>query len=562
MPFSTRLLVAPVLVAGGVWLSPKAPLRTLVADLISAIQGGSRAQLATAAPGAARLIASARGSCEASGPSLEALGAGEGGEWPEPAPEELASLDPAALGVVPAAATARLDALGRPSAEVAPAPHTLDPDRALAALGRETFVYAEPTFRAKRLGYLRAGALVHRGAKPVGHAGCADGWYAVEPEGYVCVGKLATLDLAHPIVVASRRRPDRTAPLPYEYGMSRFPTPPFYTKLPSAAEQRSVEMGLDKHLRAGAGKSWQEATLGPVPELLAEGKTSFTWGGGRHSPRSVYTGRALPKSGFAMLGLFENEGRSFGLSVDLDVMPLDRMQRVAPSEFRGVHLNEEVTLPVVFVRSRFAHLYDGDPRTGLKRGAPLGYRQVVPITGKSVRVGGAAYLETTGGGYLRDEHLTRINPMRNRPGWATPGRTWIDVSILAQTLVAYEGTTPVYATLVSTGADGLGDPKKTHSTIRGQFLIHTKHVTATMSGNEVGDEFDLRDVPYVQYFMEGYALHAAYWHESFGRPRSHGCINLSPIDAGWLFGWTDPPVPERWHGAMSLRQGTLVHIRP
>jgi lipoprotein-anchoring transpeptidase ErfK/SrfK len=172
------------------------------------------------------------------------------------------------------------------------------------------------------------------------------------------------------------------------------------------------------------------------------------------------------------------------------------------------------------------------------------------------------YLEVKGGGWLRDESLTRVNPMKKTPGWATPGRSWLDISILKQTLIAYEGTTPVYATLVSTGADGLGDPKDTHSTVRGQFLIHTKHVTATMSGDELGDEFDLRDVPYVQYFREGYALHAAYWHDSFGKPRSHGCINLSPADARWLFHWSDPPVPPAWHGAMTLRNGTLVYVHP
>ena len=93
-------------------------------------------------------------------------------------------------------------------------------------------------------------------------------------------------------------------------------------------------------------------------------------------------------------------------------------------------------------------------------------------------------------------------------------------------------------------------------------MVHTKHLTASMSGDELGDEFDLRDVPYVQYFTEGYALHAAYWHDSFGRPRSHGCINLSPLDARWLFHWTDPPLPEGWHGAFSLREGTLIHIHP
>ena len=152
--------------------------------------------------------------------------------------------------------------------------------------------------------------------------------------------------------------------------------------------------------------------------------------------------------------------------------------------------------------------------------------------------------------------------MKNVPGWANQGRKWIDISILRQSLVAYEGTRPVYATLVSTGADGLGDPKKTHSTVQGAFLVHTKHVSATMDGDEVGDEFDLRDVPYVQYFHEGYALHAAYWHDEFGTPRSHGCVNLAPQDAAWLFGWSTPEVPEGWHGYLEIHGGTIVYTHP
>jgi lipoprotein-anchoring transpeptidase ErfK/SrfK len=120
----------------------------------------------------------------------------------------------------------------------------------------------------------------------------------------------------------------------------------------------------------------------------------------------------------------------------------------------------------------------------------------------------------------------------------------------------------VYVTLVSTGADGLGDPEKTHSTKLGVFLIHTKHVTVTMDNDAAGDEFDLRDVPFVQYFTQGYALHGAYWHDEFGTPRSHGCVNLAPTDAAWLFGFTTPDVPEGWHAALSLDHGTLVHTHP
>jgi len=203
-----------------------------------------------------------------------------------------------------------------------------------------------------------------------------------------------------------------------------------------------------------------------------------------------------------------------------------------------------------------------DDRGGLARGEALGYREAVPLSGNARRTGGAVFLEAKDGSLIREDQVVRVDRFRNAPAWATSGRKWIDVSILKQSLVAYEGTRPVYVTLVSTGADGLGDPKKTHSTIQGAFLIHTKHLTVTMDDDTAGDEFDLRDVPFVQYFTEGYALHGAYWHDDFGKPRSHGCVNLAPLDAAWLFNWTDPDVPAAWHAALSLKKGTLVYIHP
>ncbi len=75
--------------------------------------------------------------------------------------------------------------------------------------------------------------------------------------------------------------------------------------------------------------------------------------------------------------------------------------------------------------------------------------------------------------------------------------------------------------------------------------------------------FQLRDVPYIQYFESGYALHAAYWHDVFGTPRSHGCVNLAPVDAHRIFFWTDPPLPAGWHGVNAgedAGEGSLVVI--
>ena len=438
----------------------------------------------------------------------------------------------------------------------------IDPERAVAVIAHSLPVYEQPSYGSHKLGFLRIGAVLPRSAEPVGFEKCEGGWYRIEPEGYVCVGRAATLDLEHPLVTASRQRPDRSAPLPYVYAMARKPTPPFYVKIPTLDEQKQHEEELHWHLPRADREVWSFVNFEPIPDLLRDGRRSPTVRRFNYTKPVVALGRAEGKSGFAMVRFFEASGRQWGLNAELEVLPLDRLKPVEPSAFQGIELDDEVTLPVVFVHTRHAHLYSGTPTRGLSPVRRLQFREALPITGRVARLSGSKYYETRDGYWVKDERLIRVDRFRNEPGWAKPGRTWIDVSILKQSLVAYEGTKPVYVTLVSTGIDGIGDPEKTHSTIQGQFLTHTKHVTITMSGDEVGDEFDLRDVPYVQYFEGGYALHAAYWHDSFGQPRSHGCINLSPLDARWLFDWTDPQVPAGWHGALSLNNGTLVHIHP
>jgi lipoprotein-anchoring transpeptidase ErfK/SrfK len=83
-----------------------------------------------------------------------------------------------------------------------------------------------------------------------------------------------------------------------------------------------------------------------------------------------------------------------------------------------------------------------------------------------------------------------------------------------------------------------------------------------MSSDVTGEEFELQDIPYVQYFEGGYALHAAYWHDDFGKPRSHGCINLAPEDARRLFFWTEPKLPPGWHSVLRPLTGTILFVHP
>lgn len=108
---------------------------------------------------------------------------------------------------------------------------------------------------------------------------------------------------------------------------------------------------------------------------------------------------------------------------------------------------------------------------------------------------------------------------------STEGK-WIDVNLTTQTVTAYEGETPVYSTLASTGMWGT-------PTVEGTYYIYAKYVSAPMSG----PGYYLPNVPHIMYFFKGYGLHGAYWHNNFGTPMSHGCVNLSLPDAEWFYNW-------------------------
>ena len=85
-----------------------------------------------------------------------------------------------------------------------------------------------------------------------------------------------------------------------------------------------------------------------------------------------------------------------------------------------------------------------------------------------------------------------------------------------------------------------------------------------MDGDTAFDgPYSVEDVPYVMYFQLAYALHSAFWHNAFGRPRSHGCINMAPLDARWLFNGISPELPVDWHVAYPTEgaEGTRLYIR-
>jgi hypothetical protein len=417
---------------------------------------------------------------------------------------------------------------------------------------------------------------------------------------------------------------------------------PLYTRLPTAAQQYKAEMDLDKHL------AWykenkaevQTITLGaddvaidtqglPLPgKRLGElgnrkNSTELSYGelfGAasdddpppfwlRDDQRLVpnisdfavpeyatFADRARRHTGLAFVGSFKASpdalGRRFAITTDLRLAPTSKVKPDSGSAFHGLVPGKDIALPFAFVSRRGAQLYQLQGETA----SPVGeaeYRSAHPLSGKQRLVGNAKYYQLGDGRWVDSEQTALVLQPAEFPKVAKAGQKWVEIDLSEQVLVAWEGTRPVFATLVTTGRPAIGDPETTTATPRGTFRVMSKHLTITMDSDEgrtrkvveekglkPGDPgyvptkgdgvygvskrrgeglFKLRDVPYVQYFEKNYAIHGAYWHDVYGVPRSHGCINLSPVDARFLFAWTDPPVPEGWHG-INVEEGTAVII--
>jgi hypothetical protein len=454
------------------------------------------------------------------------------------------------------------------------------------AKAARTWIYEKPSESSPKLGYLRAGAA----ALVTGEAGtsgaCPGGFRAIAPRGFVCVGAAATLDARDKVVVALAMRPAWGRKLPYIYGTVRKPGP-VYDRLPTAAELATNEPGIEDRMErwlgatgeVGAGYAqyvwlgrngdppdaaaeWKERRTDPLPEFLAAGTPLPNLHQKPRESDQLVIARMRTKVGYSFTQTFLWNGRRYGVTPELEVLPTDRLRPIQGSDFHGVEIGKGVALPFALVRQPGTR-YVVYERSGNKllQGEEAPYREAVPLTGRQQFFQGVLHFETKDGKWLSDRDASRLDAAKRMPGWGTKGERWFDVNITKQSLIAYEGTKPVYATLISSGEAGLGDSKETTATPRGIFRIHAKHVATTMASDEVGEEFELRDVPYVQYFDDaGHAIHGAYWHDRFGVPKSHGCINLAPEDARRLFYFTTPNVPDAWHGTQDGLHGTVVFI--
>jgi len=111
------------------------------------------------------------------------------------------------------------------------------------------------------------------------------------------------------------------------------------------------------------------------------------------------------------------------------------------------------------------------------------------------------------------------------PDEITGGSTfWIEIDLTNQMLYAYRGNQLISGFLVSTGTSN-------HKTVTGTYKIYSKYPAINM----IGPGYHLEDVPYSMFFYKGYAIHGTFWHNNFGRPMSHGCVNMDTNEAAWVY---------------------------
>ena len=458
-------------------------------------------------------------------------------------------------------------------AEPAEEPRPSGPPKRIFAKRFVVNVRTRPDGEAPRIGYLRGGAVLRATtAEPVGDVGCRRGWYELTTGGFVCNGRdvIAFDGERLPEVRATQADPE--AKLPYEYGYSRRNNVPVYRRLPTDEEAAEYEgyripgreppPSASPAAGADGGALAPAADAGTAPDAGPPTLEGLMAGPAEDGEETVLIRRMLKGFYVSIDRDFRTGRRRYRRTQQNEYIPYDLLGMARGSDFAGVELRDDARLPA-WITSRRTRAYARRDDGRVRPSEPPGYHHVF-------RVAGQETIRDTEYVVADDALLYRVRDVRQlapapRPDEVGEDEKWIDVDLATQTLVAYEGDTPVFATLVSTGRIRReGVPDLDHRTPTGTFRISAKHLATTMDGDNAFDgPYSIQDVPYVMYYELAYALHMAFWHDAFGRPKSHGCVNLSPHDARWIYGWSEPSVPEGWHGAYATEDspGTLIRIR-
>ena len=367
-------------------------------------------------------------------------------------------------------------------------------------------VRLEPAAEAKRLGTVAQDTRVGYRSARLG-PGCDRRWIEIEPRGWVCESNLE----------ATGKQTIGVELPKLELGEL---VPGAYGKLAKQAKIITWKQGKVVGERTLAGA----ATVRRYSEAIIRGAPHWHIGQDQYVLSRLVTPHEPTTWTGVRLG--DDTGRSLPIGFAVAAKgPLARVQ---------VWSDPAGSAPARFIERRTpVDLLE----TAEEGGVPIAYR-----------IGEGAWLKAAD---------VRVVEAAAPPPAMNPGERWFDIDLDRQSLVAYEGTVPVYATLVSSGT------KKT-PTETGIFRVWVKFAETDMSGQMADEEaYSVATVPWTQYYAKDLALHTTYWHDKLGSARSHGCVNLAPADARFLYFWSEPSVPPGWsmaHGVVE-RPGSIVRVR-
>ncbi len=336
--------------------------------------------------------------------------------------------------------------------------------------------------------------------------GCSKSWYALADGGYVCTGDGFTVasdpkPLSDPLRITP---PDVEHALPYRYAKVRTPAP-LYWRVPTEDELTRGATGPIREQATGAHFVAMDQTLTVGAQTL------------HRTVRGFY---------------IRDE--------DIEKRPMPAMH--------GQPLSGPPSLPLAFVHVDEASLLD--PDNGDAKGTAAKFARFAV---ERVHERDGAMQVVARDGFAVAAEQVRVARAIERPAEVGTTDKWIHIDLDQQLLVAYEGDTPVFTTLVSSGKEGFTPP-------RGLFRVHKKYTTVTMAGPDPdAGTYAVEQVPWTMYYWGSFALHGAYWHDEFGNVRSHGCTNIPPIDARWLFYWSEPELPTGWHARVGI-EGPWVYF--
>jgi hypothetical protein len=218
-------------------------------------------------------------------------------------------------------------------------------------------------------------------------------------------------------------------------------------------------------------------------------------------------------------------------------LPARYYHPVEASNFPGIEVNRQPMRPFGWILRPVAPNAEpgGEPVT---TGDVLPRYTFVQVY-ESRGAGGVIWHNIGKEGWVRHDFVA-VTHVRQRPAAVEAHEYWIDVDLTEQIFAAYEGDRMVFAGLVSSGLARW--PTRT-----GLNQVWERRLLSPMRGGVVGDDYYyIDDVAHSMYYDGEIALHGAFWHDDFGRPKSHGCVNMSPRTAEWVYNWSEDAPNDLW----------------